>query len=251
MKRFWLILTAIAVLAGAGLIVYSRFIKNQPANGDQTAADSQPAEFNKNLYSLDEPGSPWWIVNKRRPLPEEYVPASLDAPDMKLRWADDAESMQVSTSAIGDLEALNKAAQQAGHQLMLVSAYRSESYQKQLYDGYVRSSGQEDADKFSARPGTSEHQTGLAVDLGRADGECEIEKCFADTAQGKWLAANAYKYGFIIRYLEDKEDITGYLYEPWHFRYVGRELAGEVKTSGQTLEEFFGLAPAADYLMES
>jgi D-alanyl-D-alanine carboxypeptidase len=246
MKKWMLAFMAGVILAGGGFVIYSQFFKNDAA--EQPATEEQPAGFNKQLYSIDEPGSPWWIVNKTRPLPDDYEPTSMRSPDMRLRWADDAESMQVSSLAVEDLEVLNKAAKADGINLMLVSAYRSEQYQKELYNGYVRSSGQDDADRFSARPGTSEHQTGLAVDLGRPDGECEIEECFASTTEGKWLKANAHKYGFIIRYLEDKEDITGYLYEPWHFRYVGRELASEMHGSGQTLEEFFGLPPAPDYL---
>lgn len=246
MRKWLFVLIGLAVLGAVGYWLYAR------SNGGDSGADepnttAEPAGFNKEQYSINEPGSLWWIVNKRRPLPEEYVPPELAAPDMKLRWADDAESMQVSTAAIPDLEALYRAALKAGHELMLVSAYRSESYQKQLYQGYVRSSGQDDADRFSARPGTSEHQTGLAVDLGRTDGKCEIEACFGQTAEGKWLAAHAYEYGFIIRYREGKEAVTGYLYEPWHFRYVGRELAAEIQAEPQTLEEFFGLEAAPDY----
>jgi len=248
MKR-WVMLITVGVVLAAAYVAYSRLAKDDaPSDGPAGADQSQPEGFNKSLYSIDEPGSLWWVVNKRRPLPEDYVPANMAAPDIKLRWADDAESMQVSTQAIPDLEAMYQAALKAGHKLMLVSAYRSVGYQKQLYNGYVRSSGQEDADRFSARPGTSEHQTGLAVDLGRVDGECEITECFGQTPEGKWLAQNAHKYGFIIRYLKDKEATTGYLYEPWHFRYVGTELAAEIKPTAQTLEEYFGLEPAPDYL---
>jgi D-alanyl-D-alanine carboxypeptidase len=248
MKKWMGAAVAAIVLATAVFAIYNQFLRNDaPGAGQPEPNAGQPAGFDKSLYPIDESGSLWWIVNKRRPLPEDYIPADMAAPEMKLRWADDAESMQVSTKAIPDLEALYRAAAGAGHELMLVSAYRSAGYQRQLYEGYVRSSGQDDADRFSARPGTSEHQTGLAVDLGRVDGECEIEECFGQTAEGKWLAANAHKYGFVVRYLKDKENITGYLYEPWHFRYVGKELADEIKQTGQTLEEFFGLEPAPDY----
>lgn len=247
MKK-WVLLIGVGVLVLAlAYLIYAKFVKDDVVVNPQSASQQEPAGFDKQLYSIDEPGSPWWVVNKTRPLPEDYVPAEMRSPNMRLRWADDAESMQVSTQAVGDLEALNQAAKQAGIELMLVSAYRSASYQRQLYEGYVRSAGQEEADRFSARPGVSDHQTGLVVDLGRPDGECEIEECFADTKEGKWLAANAYKFGFILRYPEGKEDITGYLYEPWHFRWVGKELAAEIHQTKQTLEEFFGLPPAPDY----
>lgn len=248
MKRIISLILAVALVIGGGWLVYVNFIKDDNPSDNSAVQNAKPAGFNKQLYSIDEPGSLWLIVNKHRLLDEKYVPEQLDAPDMKLRWASDAESMQVATAAIPDLEALNKAAAKQGYKLMLVSAYRSATYQKQLYDGYVRSSGQEDADTFSARPGASEHQTGLAVDLGRADGKCEIQTCFGDTAEGKWLAAHAHEFGFVLRYLKDKDNITGYMYEPWHIRYVGHDLAKEVYDSNQTLEEFFGLEAAPDYL---
>lgn len=241
MKKALIALIAVILLAG-GYFGYSRLKSDEPnAQPDSATANEELAGFDKSQFSIDEPGSPWWIVNKNRPLPEDYAPAGLTSPDIKLRWADDAESMQVSTQIVESLENLYQAATKAGHDLMLVSGYRSEDYQRQLYEGYVASSGQEAADRFSAKPGTSEHQTGLVVDLGRVDGECEIETCFGDTKQGKWLAANAHKYGFIIRYLEGKEESTGYMYEPWHLRYVGKELAFELYQAKQTMEEFFSL----------
>lgn len=197
--------------------------------------------FNKAQYSYSEPGSLWWIVNKDLPMADDYVPAEMTAPNINLRWAKSAESMQVDVRIAKPLEELVAAAKKAGYDLMLISAYRSEAYQKQLYDNYVRAYGEAEANRFSAKPGTSEHQTGMAVDLGRTDGKCEIITCFGDLPEGKWLAAHAYEYGFIVRYLDGKEDVTGYMYEPWHFRYVGKELAAELHSSGLTMEEFFNL----------
>jgi len=131
---------------------------------------------------------------------------------------------------------------------MVSSAYRSYSYQVSLYGKYVRDQGQSVADTQSARPGYSEHQTGLAVDVEPYDQQCDVEQCFADLPAGKWIAANAYKYGFIIRYTKDKTHVTGYEYEPWHVRYVGVELATEMHNQHiETLEEFFGLPAAPDY----
>ena len=94
---------------------------------------------------------------------------------------------------------------------------------------------QAEADTFSARPGTSEHQTGLAMDVGW------IDDSYGDTPSGKWLAANCYKYGFIIRYPKNKESITGYKYEPWHIRYLGTDIAKDVYDSGLCLEEYLGV----------
>jgi D-alanyl-D-alanine carboxypeptidase len=116
-----------------------------------------------------------------------------------------------------------------------------------LYGGYVSTQGRHDADASSAHPGFSEHQLGLAADVEPASRKCEVASCFADTTEGKWVADNAYKYGFIIRYQKNRNNLTGYEYEPWHVRYVGKALAGQIQQSGQTMEQFFGLQAFADY----
>lgn len=215
----------------------------EPANKTETA--EQVPSFNKQRYSLTDPASPWVVVNKQRQLnPKEYEPSSLRLPDMKV----ESEEMKLSDAAATALEKLAADALEAGVDLTVASAYRPYAQQVLIYNSVVRGFGQEQADRESARPGHSEHQTGWAVDLGAANGKCRIEACFADTREGKWLAANAYKYGFIIRYTEDKEAMTGFQYEPWHLRYVGSELSTEMhRTSIQTLEEFFGLPAAPAY----
>jgi D-alanyl-D-alanine carboxypeptidase len=203
--------------------------------------------FNKKLHSIDEDTSLWRVVNKTRKLAVGYKPANLVVPNTTLRLNRGAEQMQVRADVAPQLEALITAAKAAGHSLSLSSAYRSEALQKQFYDSYVAKDGQAQADIYSARPSYSEHQTGLAADLGRTDQNCQLQICFGDTEAGKWLAANAHTYGFIIRYMQGKEQITGYQYEPWHIRYVGTDLATEIHKTGQTLEEFFGLPAAPDY----
>lgn len=119
--------------------------------------------------------------------------------------------------------------------IYLASGYRSYETQTELYNGYVDTYGKDIADTFSARPGFSEHQSGLAIDVN------SIDDSFADTPEAEWLAKNCMDYGFIIRYAEDKVDITGYKYEPWHIRYVGKELASELTKLGLTLEEYLGV----------
>jgi D-alanyl-D-alanine carboxypeptidase len=111
----------------------------------------------------------------------------------------------------------------------------------------VDATGQKHADSVSARPGHSEHQTGLAADLGASSGECALRACFGDMPEGKWLAANAYRYGFIIRYQKGATPRTGYAYEPWHLRYVGKQLAAEMQRTSVTLEEYFHLPAYPDY----
>jgi len=139
------------------------------------------------------------------------------------------------------------AAEGAG-QMQVQSSYRSYPVQVEVYDGWVSSLGKAQADRQSARPGYSEHQTGLAVDISTVPLNCSLAACFGTTAQGEWLAANAWRFGYLLRYPADKTAITGYEYEPWHFRYIGIALATELHKEGvETLEEFFGLPPAPDY----
>ena len=239
MKKFVIIAIAVVVLAGGGIAAFMFLNKKEETQAPQTQQPAKDA-FNKTQYSITEPGSPWWLVNKQRPIADDdYAPGERVAPNIKLRWAPIAESMQVSKQIAPALEQMYKGSQTAGFDLMLISGYRSAKTQKELYDGYVAQHGQAEADRFSARPGTSEHQTGLVVDLGRADKNCELETCFGETAEGKWLAEHAHEYGFIIRYPQGKEAIVGYQYEPWHLRYVGPELAAELFRTKQTMEEFF------------
>lgn len=117
------------------------------------------------------------------------------------------------------------------------SGYRSYNYQIELYEGYVNKKGKQAADTSSARPGASEHQTGLAFDLNN------ITTSFKDTEEGKWVNNNCYLYGYIIRYPEGKTQETGYIYEPWHIRYVGKEIAKKLYNNGNwiTLEEYLGI----------
>ena len=157
------------------------------------------------------------IVNKTYPLPQNYNPGV--NPEAK--------------AALDKMFAAAKAEQNL--KMWVCSGFRSYTVQKNLYNSYVRRDGAKAADRYSARPGYSEHQTGLAFDINYADYR------FKNTAEAKWLAANAYKYGFILRYPEGKESITGYMYEPWHYRYVGVESAKKIFDSGLTLEEYFGI----------
>lgn len=196
--------------------------------------------------AISEPGNIWWVVNKTRPLsPLKYTPDELVYPNVSLRVPGN-ESMKIRSDVAKAIQQMFADAKKAGLNPLFSSGYRSYNYQVTLYNGYVNSDGQAEADKQSARPGYSEHQTGLSFDICDAN-NCQLEQAFVDTPLGKWVAENAYKYGFTIRYKENKQDITGYIYEPWHLRYVGLDLAKEVHKTNQTLEEFFKLSPAPDY----
>lgn len=141
----------------------------------------------------------------------------------------------VDPTAKAALEKLQAGAKKEGVNLSLVSAYRSYETQKRIYNNYISKYGQKYADSTSARPGHSEHQTGLAFDIGN------LNTKFGNTTGGIWLRENCHKYGFILRYLKGKEDITGYSYEPWHIRYVGVEIATEIMSKNITLEEYLGV----------
>ncbi len=132
---------------------------------------------------------------------------------------------------------MKEAAKKENLSIKIVSGFRSYSLQKTLYNNYVAIDGKKEADTYSARPGHSEHQTGLAFDINKAS------DAFDNTKEAKWLYDNCYKYGFILRYPKGKEDKTGYMYESWHFRYVGTKLATTLYNAGDwiTLEEYFGI----------
>lgn len=130
---------------------------------------------------------------------------------------------------------LSSAAAQEGLNIYLSSGFRSYDYQAQIYNNYCARDGQAAADTYSARPGYSEHQTGLAIDVN------QIDDSFIGTPEAIWLENHCHEFGFILRYPQGKQDITGYQYESWHIRYVGTDLATQIHASGLTLEEYFGI----------
>lgn len=156
------------------------------------------------------------IANKSYPLPQEYAPG-------------------MDQEAFSHLYTMMKDAKAEGLTLWVKSSYRSYYDQRYIYKGYVARDGQEAADRYSARAGHSEHQSGLAFDMN------ELTYAFGESAEGIWMAENCHKYGFILRYPQEKEEITGYMYEPWHLRYIGKEKAALVHESGLCLEEFLGI----------
>ena len=199
----------------------------------------QATDFAK--YTVDVQNSIYYIVNKQRPLPTSYVPPNLVRPNINLVPDDNPEEQQLRSEAASAAENMFADAKKADLNLVMASGYRSAHLQEIVFNGYAARDGETAANKYSARPGTSEHQTGLALDITTASRKCYLEICFESTPEGKWLKDNAYKYGFSLRYQKGKEDITGYQFEPWHFRYVGVDLAKRLQDSKQTMEEFFGL----------
>jgi D-alanyl-D-alanine carboxypeptidase len=179
------------------------------------------------------------VVNKQRALPADYIPADLVEPNVPFPFDEKVEKRMLRAEAAAALEKLFAKAKEQGIELYAVSGYRSYRTQKSLFETYVKTQGAEHAAAYSAVPGKSEHQTGLAMDVSGADAKTRLEESFADTPEGQWVAANCAEFGFIIRYVKGKEDITGYAYEPWHLRYVGKEMAQEITSQGITLEDYF------------
>lgn len=128
-----------------------------------------------------------------------------------------------------------------GLDIVYRSGYRPYQEQDQLYKDYVARDGEKRANQYSAKPGQSEHQTGFAFDVGSNNITNDFKTTFGDTNEGKWIKKHAHEYGFIVRYLEDKEEVTGYQYEPWHLRYVGKDLAKTIYNKNITLEEYFDI----------
>lgn len=168
------------------------------------------------------------VVNKTYGLPNNFAPNNLVTINGYIKVVDYVRDA---------FNNLKSTASDLGLNIYASSGYRSYSDQNYIYNNYVKMDGQSNADTYSARAGYSEHQTGLAIDLNTVDSS------FEGTSESNWLKDNCYKYGFIIRYPKGKDDITGYMYEPWHIRYVGKEIATKLYNNGDwlTFEEYYGI----------
>lgn len=178
------------------------------------------------------------LINKKHALPGDYVPKDLVFPNVRYPFTEDLPKKQLRKIAADALEELFKAADEAGLELYAQSGYRSYDRQVAIFTSNVEQHGEEAANNFSARPGQSEHQSGLTMDVTSSKVDFSLVIEFGETPEGKWIAEHAHEYGFIIRYLEGKEDITQYQYEPWHLRYVGEKVATEIYEKEITFEEY-------------
>lgn len=185
-------------------------------------------DYYTNVIDIIEQDSITVLVNKYNRLQSDYVPSSLKSINSKYGTG------KMRDEAVLAFEEMCKAAKEEKITLYGGSGYRSYSYQQNLYNRYVLQDGKKEADTYSARAGYSEHQTGLAIDI--MNGKWGyIEE---NDTEYDWLVKNSYKYGFILRYLKGKEEITGYVYEPWHYRYIGVDLATEITKLGITYDEY-------------
>jgi D-alanyl-D-alanine carboxypeptidase len=215
-----------------------------PAPATPDAAPTGPAPtavgIDLALHSTTDLTSLWVVVNKQHPVsPSDYAPADLVT----------VAGAPVRAVVAPDLRAMVAAARADGVRLSASTAYRSYGFQAYLHADLVRRMGAAYADRYSARPGYSEHQTGLALDLHSASQpSCDLRPCFAGTVEAAWVAAHAWEYGFVVRYTADNTVSTGYEPEAWHVRYVGRDLAAWMHANGvRSLEDAFGVSGGPDY----
>lgn len=206
--------------------------------GADILTKKDPALFITSNGIITDPESYDALINKKRRLPEDYIPPDL----VEILTTTVLEFSEVNllrqTVANALLELVNDAKKE-NIEILARSGYRSYMTQKDLFDYYVKRDGEELAMKFSAAPGTSEHQSGLAVDVTSPSVNYQLVQSYGQTIEGIWLKENAHNYGFIIRYLKNKEEITGYAYEPWHLRYVGKDAAKQIFLEDLCLEEYF------------
>lgn len=205
--------------------------------GTEDKADSNGK--NDAVKVVAKPESVTVLVNKQFALPEDYEPDDLVYPDVPFVFKEKIDKRMMREEAAKALEQMFAGAEEDDIYLSGVSAYRSHATQKSLFNRYVKKDGEEKARTYSAVPGHSEHETGLAIDVSGSDSKCAAENCFADSEEAKWLSEHAAEYGFIVRYPNGKESITGYQYEPWHLRYVGTKISKVIAEKSITLEEYF------------
>ena len=195
------------------------------------SSDDAKPEFYKNIKTIQEPNEISVLVNKFYRLDEHYIPDDLEK--ININYANDYKYLRHPARIA--FEKMSQDAKKLGLSVVAVSAFRSYQYQEKLYQYYVDEKGLAYADLASARPGHSEHQTGLTVDVMGSNGDYNL---FEDAIEFEWVKKNAHKYGFILRYPKGKEKITGFKYEPWHYRYIGVEDATIIYQKQITLEEY-------------
>lgn len=188
-------------------------------------------KFYKNIKFVKNPDDLLVLVNKNNQLKSNFIPTDLESISLRFANAD----KYLKKEAKEQFEKLSLDAYNLGYRIIAISAYRDYNYQYELFNYYVKEKGLDYALSCSAKAGHSEHQTGLAVDI---EGSNKDYDNFENSKEFSWMKENAHKYGFILRYPKGKEHITGFKYEPWHYRYVGEEIATYIYKNNLTLEEY-------------
>ena len=220
-------------------VSYGEYYNNEK-DGDIAGDKTDMKDGGSFIKVNTDPSSYTVLVNREYPMPEDYVPEDLVVPAVEFSYTGIYEKSymrKVAADAIKDM--FEKAYTKKKYKLKVVSAYRSYSRQMAIYNNNVNTRGEEQTNQVSAKPGCSEHQTGLAIDISTDTVNCAIDNTFGESDEGKWVAKNCHKFGFIIRYPEGKSDITGYSYESWHLRFVGVNLASYLYKNQLTLEEYY------------
>lgn len=214
---------------------------SQQAAGAEVTPDINAAVSQEEAQqsTVDKTSEYLILVNKTHGLNKAYEPDDLKKVKFAAKDRETAyqELRKTAAKAFNELAA---GAKEAGHTIKLTTGYRPYSYQKVLYKQYIAMDGKNRAEQYSAKPGYSEHQTGLCADVSSPSVNYRLVRRYGRTKEGKWMAENGHRYGFIIRYPKGKMGITGYEYEPWHIRYVGTEAATEIYKQQLTLEEYLG-----------
>lgn len=237
MKKKKVILVISAAMAVFGLYGCTDYKNSFTNESNETVSKEEVLITDNENYSSGEKIDTTYLmlVNKKHNLDEDYVPEDLEYLNISFSGAE--SSQYLCKEAAKALEEMVAAAKNDGINLIGRSGYRSYATQKATYASKVESLGQEQADRFSAKAGASEHQTGLAIDIISSEfGKLHTDFQYTETY--KWLTDNCAKYGFILRYPKGKYDITGYNFEPWHYRYVGVEHAEKIMKENVTLEEY-------------
>ncbi|MGI6109914.1 MAG: M15 family metallopeptidase [Eubacteriaceae bacterium] len=234
-KRFILTSTVIAavcalIIWGAFALVFKVF---KPAAQVRKVDIIQPQQTEVVEAEPHTENDLLMLVNKDNAIPDGYSPQDLVTVPL-----DSLRECKLCKEASDALESLFAGASAQGYSLVCVSGYRDYASQVDVHNDEISAYGEEQADMTSAPAGYSEHETGLAMDISSASNDYDLTEAFGTTDEGKWVAAHAAEYGFIIRYPDGKESITGYTYEPWHLRYVGKDAAKEITDQNTTLEEY-------------
>ena len=207
---------------------------DEPPTGEDTSIRGIPEL--KDVLTYDD-GDLLVLVNKYHGVTRDYEPKDMVEVDLSMAaW----DGIMIKKEAYDAFTELFRDAEAQGFTLAVCSGYRSYEYQQELFENALATQSEEEAHMFSAYPGRSEHHTGLAIDITSESMDWALSQDFASYPEGQWLDEHCQDYGFILRYQKGKEDITGYQYEPWHFRYVGKEVAKDIMSRGITFEEYLG-----------
>lgn len=282
MKKIAIVITPIAILcvisyasitslskASESAFAYEHYYEDEAYSDGQKEYDNNKdsgnleddsmVEFDDTIIAITNhdsvvldtnPDSITVLVNKELSLPTEYIPKDLVVPNVLFSIDYFDEKKQMRAEAAKALEELFHASEGEDLSLCAISGYRSYQRQYDIFTANIRKQGLKHTVQYSAMPSYSEHQTGLSIDVSTKLVNNRLDSPFAETPEGKWLAENAYLFGYIIRYPEDKTEITGYSYEPWHIRYVGKALSRYLYENNLALEEYYSFESTIDYANE-